>query len=149
MGEISGGKSALSPARSRLTARRARIERQNSQGVWTALDQRNLIGAPQFGQLATLSLMSIRPLDSPDIHRGGAEFALEVPGEIPIGPRLATKHVQTDGLVFWKSMTGEVRFGKQAQARNPASRGELLPHLIADRSQVHRRHQGLENRGQS
>src|SRR5438094_5438602 len=114
MGELSGGKSATSPTRSRSTSRRTRIERQNSQVVWTALDQRNLIGAPQFGQLATLSLMGVRPFDSPDIHRTRAEFALEVTGEVPLGPRLATKYVQTDRLVFWKSMTGEMRFGKQA-----------------------------------
>src|SRR6478735_3707874 len=106
MGELSGGKSATTPTRSRSRSRRTRIEWQNSQVVWTALDQRNLIGAPQFGQLATLSLMDIRPLDSPDIHHGGAEFAPEVPGKVPFGSRLATKHVQTDRLVFWKSMTG-------------------------------------------
>src|ERR1700730_15072185 len=111
-GELAGGRSAPSPTRSRSTSRRTRIEWQNSQVVWTALDQRNLIGAPQFGQLATLSLMCIWPLDPPDIHRGCAEFAPEVSGEIPIGPRLATKHVQTYRLVFGKSMAGEMRFGK-------------------------------------
>src|SRR5712692_1072268 len=124
------------------------MEWQNSQVVWTALDQRNLIGAPQFGQLATLSLMSVRPLDSPDMHGRGAEFALEVPGEVPIGPRLATKHVQTDRLMFWKSMTGEVGFGKQAQARNPAGGGELMPHRLADRPQSHRRYQVGKERAQ-
>ncbi len=90
------------------------MEWQNSQVVWTALDQRNLIGAPQFGQLATLSLMNVRPLDSPDIHRCGAEFALEVTSEVPIRAGVTTEYVQTDRLVFGKSMTGEVRFGKQA-----------------------------------
>src|SRR5580704_8500226 len=104
-GELSGGRSATSPTRSRSTSRRTSTEWQNSQVVWTALDQRNLIGAPQFGQLATLSLMRIRPLDPPDIHRGRAELAREVSGEIPIGPRLAAKQVQTNRLVFGKSMT--------------------------------------------
>src|SRR5229473_1857944 len=112
MGELSGGRSATSPTRSRSTSRRTRIERQNSQVVWTALDQRNLIGAPQFGQLATLSLMNVRPLDSPDIHRRGAEFTLEITGEVKIRAGLTTEYVQTHRLVFWKSMTGEVRFGK-------------------------------------
>src|SRR5258706_814813 len=111
-GELSGGRSATTPTRSRSTSRRTRMEWQNSHVVWMALDQRNLIGAPQFGQLATLSLMRIRPLNPSDIHRTSAEFALEVTGEVPLGPRLATKYVQTDGLMFWKSMTGEVRFGK-------------------------------------
>src|SRR6202049_2690821 len=111
-GELSGGRSATSPTRSRSTSRRTRMEWQNSQVVWTALDQRNLIGAPQLGQLATLSLMLIRPLDPPDIHRGSAELAREVGGEIPIGARLATKQGQTNRLVFGKSMTGEMRFGK-------------------------------------
>src|SRR4029434_3715437 len=141
MGELSGGRSAISPTRSRSTSRRTRIERQNSQVVWTALDQRNLIGAPQFGQLATLSLMAIRPLDSPNVHRGGAEFALEVRGKIPIGSRLATKHVQTNGLVFWKSMTGKVRFSKQEKAGNSTGGRKLMPYGVADRAQSHRRHQ--------
>src|SRR2546426_7540743 len=114
MGELSGGRSATSPTRWRSTSRRTRMEWQNSQVVWTALDQRNLIGAPQFGQLATLSLMNVRPLDSPDIHRCGAEFALEVTSEVPIRAGVTTEYVQTDRLVFGKSMTGEVRFGKQA-----------------------------------
>src|SRR6202047_4031316 len=95
-GELSGGRSATSPTRSRSTSRRTSTEWQNSQVVWTALDQRNLIGAPQFGQLATLSLMRIRPLDPAHIHRGSAEFALEIGGEVPIGPRLATKQVQAN-----------------------------------------------------
>src|SRR6185436_12124251 len=148
MGELSGGRSAISPTRSRSTSRRTRIEWQYSQVVWTALDQRNLIGAPQFGQLATLSLMAIRPLDSPDVHRGGAEFALEVSGKVPIGSRLATKHVQTDGLVFWKSMTGKVRFSKQAQAGDPASGRKLMPHRLAHGTQDHRGHQVGEERAQ-
>src|SRR3981081_65264 len=108
MGELSAGRSAMTPTRSRSRSLRIRIEGQYSQVVWTALDQRNLIGAPQFGQLATLSLMRIRPLDPPDIHRGCAELAREIGVEIPIGPRLATKQVQTNRLVFGKSMTGEV-----------------------------------------
>jgi hypothetical protein len=56
--------------------------------------------------------MLIRPFDPPDTHRGSAELAREVGGEIPIGARLATKQVQTNRLVFGKSMTGEMRFGK-------------------------------------
>src|SRR5580700_7215583 len=112
IGEASGGKSETSPTRSRSTSRRTRMEWQNSQVVWTALDQRSLIGAPQFGQLATLSLMRIRPLDPAYIHRASAELALQVSGKVPIGPRLATKQVQTNRLVFGKSMTGEMRFGK-------------------------------------
>src|SRR3984893_18378964 len=112
IGELSGGRSATSPTFCRSTSRRTSIERQNSHVVCTALDQRNLIGAPQFGQLATLSLMRIRPLDPPDIHRDSAKLALEVGGEVPMGPRLATKQVQANRLVFGKSMTGEMRFGK-------------------------------------
>src|SRR3954462_4608166 len=92
-GELSGGRSAPTPTRSRSTSRRTRMEWQNSQGVWTALDQRNLIGAPQFGQLATLSLMNIRPLDAPDIDHGGAELALQVTGEVPIRTGLAAEYV--------------------------------------------------------
>src|SRR6476661_7343580 len=111
IGELSGGRSAISPTRSRSTSRRIRMDRQNSQVVWIALDQRNLICAPQLGQLATLSLIGVGPFDLADTHGGGSKLALEVTGEVPIGARLAAKNVQTDGLVFRKSMTGEVRFG--------------------------------------
>src|SRR5438046_2488916 len=115
MGELSGGRSATSPTFSRSTSRRTRIERQNSHVVWIALDQRNLICAPQFGQLATLSLIDVRPFDPPYAHGSRAELAREVAGEIPLGPRMTAKQVQTDRLVLRKSMTGKVRLGKQTQ----------------------------------
>ena len=57
MGEPSCGKSATTPTFSKSTSWRTRIDLQYSQVVWTALDHKNLTGAPQFGQLATLSLM--------------------------------------------------------------------------------------------
>src|ERR1700677_4399527 len=52
MGEASAGKSATSPTFFKSTSVRTRIEWQNSQVVWTALDQRNFTGAPQLGQFA-------------------------------------------------------------------------------------------------
>src|SRR5882724_13675985 len=117
------------------------MEWQNSQVVWTALDQRNLIGAPQFGQLATLSLMDVRPLDAPDVDHRGAEFALEVTSEVPVRTGLATEYIQTNRLMFGKSMTGEVRFGKQAQAGNAVGNRELAPLGLGDRPQRHGRDQ--------
>src|SRR5438132_14109905 len=53
MGELSGGRSATWPTFFRSTSVRTRILLQNSQTVWTVLDQRKTILAPQFGQLAT------------------------------------------------------------------------------------------------
>src|ERR1700733_7266595 len=52
MGEASGGRSATSPTFFKSTSVRTRMEWQNSQVVWTALDQRNFTGAPQLGQFA-------------------------------------------------------------------------------------------------
>src|SRR5437870_5169324 len=110
MGELSGGRSATSPTRSRSTSRRTRIDLQYSHVVWTALDQRNLIGAPQLGQLAAGWLMLIGPLDAPDVDGGGAELAGEKAGEVPIRSRTAAKQIQAQRSVFRKSMTGEMRF---------------------------------------
>ena len=44
MGETSGGRSATSPTRSRLTSCRTRMERQNSHTVCTALENRKVTG---------------------------------------------------------------------------------------------------------
>src|ERR1700677_713188 len=60
MGEASRGRSATSPTFFKSTSVRTRIEWQNSQVVWTALDQRNFTGAPQLGQFATGELMADR-----------------------------------------------------------------------------------------
>src|SRR5580658_10272590 len=57
MGDASGGRSATSPTFFKSTSVRTRIEWQNSQVVWTALDQRNVTGAPQLGQFAVGALM--------------------------------------------------------------------------------------------
>src|SRR6202042_2391572 len=57
MGEASGGRSATSPTFFKSTSVRTRIEWQNSQVVWTALDQRNFTGAPQLGQFAAGELI--------------------------------------------------------------------------------------------
>src|SRR5260370_42415050 len=53
MGELSGGRSATWPTFFRSTSVRTRMLLQNSHTVWTLLDQRKTILAPQFGQLAT------------------------------------------------------------------------------------------------
>src|SRR4051812_48058525 len=95
-GELSGGRSATSPTRSRSTSCRTRIDRQNSQVVWTALDQRNLIGAPQFGQFAILSLICVMTFDPANLHRSSPQLTLEVAREVPIRPRLAAKYVQAN-----------------------------------------------------
>src|SRR5271169_815383 len=53
MGELSGGRSATWPTFFRSTSVRTRMLLQYSQTVWTLLDQRKTILAPQLGQLAT------------------------------------------------------------------------------------------------
>src|SRR5271154_259595 len=52
MGEGPPGRRAPSPPFFKSTSVRTRIEWQNWQVVWTALDQRNFTGAPQLGQFA-------------------------------------------------------------------------------------------------
>src|SRR5580700_7249886 len=52
MGEGSGGRSATLPTFFKFRSSRTRIEWQKGQTVWTALDQRNVTGAPQLGQFA-------------------------------------------------------------------------------------------------
>jgi hypothetical protein len=44
--------SETTPTRRKSTPCLTRIERQNGHVVWTALDQRKVISAPQFGQFA-------------------------------------------------------------------------------------------------
>src|SRR5665213_1757525 len=67
MGEASGGRSATTPTFFKSMSVRTRIEWQNSQVVWTALDQRNFTGAPQLGQFAVGELIFDRaaPLGAP------------------------------------------------------------------------------------
>src|ERR1700678_3203992 len=60
MGEASGGRSATTPTFFKSTSVRTRIEWQNSQVVWTALDHRNFTGAPQLGQFAVGELIPDR-----------------------------------------------------------------------------------------
>src|ERR1700691_4518116 len=69
MGEASGGRSATSPTFFKSTSVRTRIEWQNSQVVWTALDHRNFTGAPQLGQFPVGELIADRaaPLDAPKL----------------------------------------------------------------------------------
>src|SRR5277367_5798701 len=69
MGEASGGRSATTPTFFRSTSVRTRIEWQNSQVVWTALDHKNLTGAPQLGQFAAGELIvdTAAPPDAPTL----------------------------------------------------------------------------------
>src|SRR5579862_5245974 len=71
MGEASGGRSATSPTFFKSTSVRTRMEWQNSQVVCTALDHRNLTGAPQLGQFPAGLLINDRaaPLDARRLAR--------------------------------------------------------------------------------
>jgi hypothetical protein len=62
MGELSGGKSATSPTFFRSTSVRTRTDLQNEHTVWTLLDQRKLMFAPQFGQTPEGPLTADHPL---------------------------------------------------------------------------------------
>src|SRR5271156_1135858 len=78
MGEASGGRSATTPTFFKSTSVRPRIKWQNSQEVWTALDQRNFTGAPQLGQFAAGELIPDRaaPLDAPKRARERSQFSV-------------------------------------------------------------------------
>src|SRR5580700_5048951 len=78
MGDASGGRSATSPTFFKSTSVRTRIEWQNSQVVWTALDQRNLTGAPQLGQFAVGELITDKgaPLGAPKRARERSQFSV-------------------------------------------------------------------------
>src|SRR5580704_10618871 len=57
MGDGSGGRSATLPTFWSVRSTRTRIEWQKGQTVCTALDQRNVTGAPQLGQFAVGELI--------------------------------------------------------------------------------------------
>src|SRR5579862_6973984 len=60
MGDASAGRSATCPTFLKSTSVRTRMEWLNSQVVCTALDQRNVTGAPQLGQFACGELIPNR-----------------------------------------------------------------------------------------
>src|ERR1700730_11625979 len=60
MGEGSGGRSATLPTFCNVRSTRTRIEWQKGQTVCTALDHRNVTGAPQLGQLGVGALIRYR-----------------------------------------------------------------------------------------
>src|SRR5712664_2250186 len=134
MGETSRGKSPTSPTFSRLRSRRTRMERQYSQVVCTAPDQRNCTNAPQFGQLAAGWLMGrrkIRPLDAPHVDCAGRELAPQILAEIPFRARPAAEDVEAKRMILGKGVAGKMRFGKQAHSRDAARSRELMEGGIA------------------
>src|ERR1044071_7804289 len=62
MGELSLGRSATCPTFFRSTSVRTRIDLQYSHTVCTLLDQRNTIGAAQFGQFEVRSVIVLKDL---------------------------------------------------------------------------------------
>src|SRR5580693_1116865 len=75
MGEASAGRSATTPTFFKSTSVRTRMEWQYSHVVCTALDQRNVTGAPQFGQFA-VTLMPGTAARSGALARGWRRNAL-------------------------------------------------------------------------
>src|SRR5713226_5651994 len=129
MGETSRGRSPTSPTFSRLRSRRTRMERQYSQVVCTAPDQRNCTTAPQLGQLAAGWLMGrrkIRPLDAPHVDCAGRKLARQVLAEVPFRARPAAKNVEAKRMILGKGVAGKMRLREQAHACDAARSGELV-----------------------
>src|SRR5258708_20866257 len=111
MGETSRGRSPTSPTFSRLRSRRTRMERQYSQVVCTAPDQRNCTTAPQLGQLAAGCLMGrrkIRPLDAPPVACAGREPALQLRAEIPFRALPAAENVEAKRKIPGKRVARKI-----------------------------------------
>src|SRR6185503_1541529 len=104
MGEPSSGRSATTPTFCRSTSVLMTTDRQCSQTVWTLLDQRKTIGAPQFGQLADGLGMLVRTIDPPDLNGLRLEQPLELGDEIPVGARPAAEEIQTERAVLRKGV---------------------------------------------
>jgi hypothetical protein len=97
-------------------------DRQWSQTVWTLLDQRKTIGAPQFGQLADRLGTLVRAIDPPDVNGPRVEKLLELLHEIPVGARAAAEEIQTERPVLGEGVAGEVRLRKHVDAGDAARR---------------------------
>src|SRR5579871_1114942 len=133
MGEASRGRSATTPTFSRLRSRRTRIERQYEHVVWTAPDQRNATGAPQYGQLADGWLIGeIGALDAAHTNRARGKLALQARFEIPVGARPAAEDVEAKRMILGKGVAGKMRFREQPQAGNASGAGEAVPVGVAD-----------------
>ena len=76
-----------------------------------------------------------RPVDSADIDGGRGELTLQTSGEVKGAARAAAKNVQAQRTIFGKRVAGHVRLGEQAQTRDAAGTGELVPSGLADRVQ--------------
>src|SRR5262245_15604505 len=111
-------------------------DRQCSQTVWTLLDQRKAIGAPQFGQLADRLAMLVRTIDPPDVNGLSVEKPLELLAEIPVGARAAAEEIQAERAVLREGVAGEVRLRKHVDASDAARRRELVPLAVAARMQI-------------
>src|SRR6476660_2909412 len=131
MGEPSSGRSATTPTFCRSTSVLMTTDRQWSQTVWTLLDQRKTIGAPQFGQLADRLGMLVRTIDPPDVNGPGVEKPLELLDEIPVRARAAAEEIQAERAVLGERVACEVRLRKHMDAGNAARRRELVPLAVA------------------
>src|SRR5580698_3989231 len=147
MGEASAGRSATSPTFFKSTSVRTRIEWQNSQVVWTALDQRNFTGAPQLGQFAVGELIDysqpscsylIGPLHLAYRDPDGVEADFQKRLKIGGPARPAAEYIQTKRFVLRERVARQVRFGEQAHSSDPAGVGELMPGSFAERMKIHR-----------
>ena len=123
-----------------------------AQTVWTALDQRNSIGAPQFGQAPARSVMTARgPLDDAGRHVNrvvAPSISARMRRRVQVGAGAAAEHVDADRAELRERVAGEVRFGQHHEAGHAAGSGKDVPGRIADRRQLQFGDQPIEERTQ-
>ena len=74
------------------------------------------------------------------------EKLLERRFKIPFGARNATKKIQAKRIVLGKGMTGDVRFGEQAETGDATGSGEYMPLRFANGPQLHTANHAVEKR---
>ena len=63
---------------------------------------------------------TLRTIDPPDVNLLGIEEPLELPDEIPVGPRSAAEEIQAERAVLREGVAGEVRLRKHVDAGDAA-----------------------------
>jgi len=74
------------------------------------------------------------------------EKLLERRLKIPFVAWNAAKKIKAERIVLGKGVAGDVRFRKQAKARDATRAGKLMPLRFADRTQLHTANHAVEKR---
>jgi hypothetical protein len=82
----------------------------------------------------------IRSLHASDADGCGAKLHLQSAFKIPFSAGAAAEYVEAKATEFREGMTGQVRLGKQTQARDSSRLWELMPLWVANGMQLHSLH---------